>query len=168
VEKKRTTAIPSGEADLSEYGRNVDLMSGGPGVTNTAGPDFDDRYTQDPLIDVPGHLGLSFGPGLPVDVHRMERHHHTSEAVFCLDGPVILPVAAPTHVQPRTRDVQALLISPGECVILKPNVWHAHCIGVDGPAAYYWLAAVDHTLPADWVELDDGPVGIELVESSLP
>jgi hypothetical protein len=35
----------------------------------------------------------------------------------------------------------------------------------DGPAAYYWFAAVDETRPTDWVELDDGPVRIELDET---
>ena len=168
MEKARTTAIPSGDADLSQYGRYVNLSSDGPDVTGTAGPDFDDRYTHDALIDVPGHLGLTFGPCLPADVHRMERHHHTAEAVFCLDRPVILPIATPTRAQPRTIDVQALLITPGECVILNPGVWHAPCIGIDGPSAYYWLAAVDNAVPDDWIELDNGPVAIELFESSQP
>lgn len=168
MEKARTTAVPSGEADLSRCGRYVDLSSDGPGVTTTKGPDFDDRCTQDVLIDAPGHLGLTFGPCLPVDVHRMERHQHTAEAVFCLDRPVILPIADPTGAQPRTSDVQALLIAPGECVVLNPGVWHAPCIGIDGPSAYYWLAAVDNEQPATWTALDNGPVAIDLSEASQP
>jgi len=143
-------------------------MSDGEGVITTVGSDFTDRYTEDVLIDTPGHLGLTSGPGHPASVHHMERHLYTSEAVFCCGDPVILPVAAPTQDRPHTRDVQAILISPGECVILNPGVWHAPCIGVDGPTTYYWFAAVDDALPSEWVELDDGPVEIELVESSLP
>jgi len=168
VEPARTAAVPPGQIDLTPYGRAVDLTSDGPDVIATSGPDFTDRYTRDILIDVPGHLGRTVGPGLPADVRRMERHRHTSEAVFCADGPVILPVAAPSAGQPRTGDVRALLIAPGGCIVLDPGVWHAPCIGVDGPAAYYWLAAVDEMQATDWAELDDGPVRIELDESSMP
>ena len=165
MKANHTTVVPSGETDPTPYGRRLDLLNGGPGVIDTAGPDFNDRYTREALIDGSGHLGLTVGPGLPADVHRMERHRHTSEAVCCLAGPVILPVAAPGDERPRTSDVRALLITPGECVILNPGVWHAPCCGVDGPAAYYWFAAVDETRPTDWVELDDGPVRIELDET---
>ncbi|MEN8039967.1 MAG: ureidoglycolate lyase [Actinomycetota bacterium] len=165
--RAHATAVPCSEADVSPYGRYVNLATGGPGVVDTAGPGFSDRYTSDALIGSGGHLGLTAGPELPSSVHQMERHLHTSEAVFCSGDPVILPVAAPTEARPRTVDVEALLISRGECVILDPGVWHAPCVGVDGPAVYYWFAAVDEALQDDWIELDNGPVAIELAEESL-
>ncbi|MDL9981267.1 ureidoglycolate lyase [Microbacterium sp. ASV49] len=157
---RTVVAEPLGRADLTGVGRAFDLAQDSAGAVFSEGPGFTDRYTSEPLLDGTGHLGMTSVSAAPGEVTRMERHLYTAEALFCAGDPVVLPIA-PAGRAPRTSDLRALLILPGEGIVLDPGVWHAPCLGATAPAAYYWFAEVDESVETAWVELDEGPVSID-------
>ena len=157
-------AEPLSLADLTQIGRRYDLARANAGSVSTEGPDWQDRFTADDLLETGGHLGMTTGPAAPAVVSSMERHVYTGEALFCATGPVILPVA-PAGTLPRSVSARALLLRPGHVVVLLPGVWHAPCLGVHGATPYYWFAAVDDSVPTEWVDLDDGPIEVTQPEA---
>lgn len=161
-------AVPIEElhsADLAGFGHVVHLGRDAVDTVSSIGAGFTDRYTAEPLIEAPGHLGLTSVAALPAHVLRMERHLYTSEALFCAGEAVVVPVA-PIGSAPRTSELRALLIRPGQALVLAPGVWHAPCLGLNGPASYYWHAAVDDSVETVWTELDEGPVRIANEEAA--
>ena len=155
-------AVPVEDVDLTPYGRLFDLADGtAPRVVVEASADWQDRYTAEPVVTGPVHLGMTTGPALAVGVTRMERHPHTHEALACLAAPVVLPLSADPGERPAADTVVAVVLRPGQCVSLHPGVWHSACLGIDGPAAYYWLAGVSDSAPSPWADVVDGPLRIE-------
>lgn len=150
---------------FAPFGRVHDLggRDGDPGATlvQTDGPGWSDRYTATPLISTNGSLGLTRAGAAPFEVVRMERHPNTEEALFCLDGDMILVTApAGPAERPAASDLRAFRVPVGQAVVLHPGTWHDACRGVDGPVAYYWVATVG--TGTDWRDLDPHPVTVSL------
>ena len=148
-------AVRADTMDLTPYGRLHDLRTDG---VFTRAQDWQDRYTAEPVVGGPTHLGMTAGPALSVEVHLMEQHPHTREAIAPMTAPIVVPVA----VEPRAHAVVALLLEPGQCLVLHPGIYHAPAMGLDGPSLYYWLAEVDYTVTDSWSEIVEGPLLIEV------
>lgn len=130
-------------------------------LVQTKGPGWSDRYTATPLISTNGSLGLTRAGAAPFEVVQMERHPNTEEALFCLEGDMII-VTAPAGIAeyPKVGDLKAFRVPVGKAVVLHPGTWHDACRGVDAPVAYYWMATVG--TGTDWRDLDPHPVSVTL------
>ena len=107
------------------YGTCIDLYQNQALVKHFSTDSFADHMTIAPLIDTPGHLGLTVGSPAPYSVGAMEKHAHTQEAIFCLAEPVILCVAASRgNEPPLAEDVRAfrgICIKCGACIKKCPK-----------------------------------------------
>lgn len=152
-------AVRADAVDLTAYGRLYDLAGGnGPDVVVTEAADWRDRYTGEPVVTGAVHLGMTAGPAIDAQVRLMEQHPRTRETI----APIAAPIVVPVSVEPHAQAVQALLLQPGHALVLKPGVYHAPAMGLDGPSRYYWLAGVDQTASDPWCEIVDGPVLIHV------
>ncbi len=149
---------PSSFATLGRYLRLAD--GEGAEVICSTGDGWHDVCTRQCLIEAPTQLGMTLGSTIPSLTRAMERHTNAEEAVLCVGSPIVLPLAPVTgNDYPHVRDVRAVILEPGDVVVLKPGVWHAACLGLSCPTPYFWLA---HTSgePNSWVPIVDGPVEI--------
>ncbi|MBD9529929.1 ureidoglycolate lyase [Paracoccus sp. PAR01] len=154
------TPEPLTAAGFAAFGRVHDLGVDGPDVRLTKGPDWLDGFTLPPLIDGRGHLGMTRAPAAPWTCRQMERHPLTEEALFCAGAPIVLAVAPPSAADaPDAAAIRAFVIQPGQVAVMNRNVWHDACRGLDGPAAYYWMA-ICGLGPDPWVAPDAGPVEV--------
>ena len=153
---KTVDVVRADAVDLTRFGRLFDLAGGSPDVVISQGLDWRDGYTNQPVVDGPTHLGMTAGPALSSPVSLMEHHLHTREGIAPIAAPIVVPVAE----APRADAITALLLLPGQCLMLNTGIWHAPALGIAGPSVYYWLAGVDQTVADTWVEITDGPVTI--------
>lgn len=154
-------ALPLTAEAFAPFGRVFDLTGApGEGVRPMSGEGWTDSYTLAPLIDGPGHLGMTRGPAAPWDCRLMERHPRTEEALFCAGAPIVLAVApggaAPA---PLAGTLRAFVIRPGQVAVMERGVWHDACRGLDGPTPYHWMATCGLG-PDPWVEVAGGPVRV--------
>lgn len=154
------TALPVDSVAFAAYGRVYDLGRDGADVVVEPVLDVVDRFTVEPVVTGPVHVGLTSGPALPFTVTRMERHLHTSEAVLCLDEAIVLMLSDDPGMSPSAASTCAVMVRPGQCVSLRPGIWHSVGLGVRGPSRYYWLAGVSDSAESPWAEIPDGPVQV--------
>ena len=157
-------AVATDALDFAAFGRVFDLDADGPDVVAEPVADVVDRYTREPVVTGPVHLGLTTGPALPFDVARMERHPHTREGLLSLGDPVVVLLSTDAGDRPAAESIRAFLVRAGQCVSLHPNVWHSLCLGTRGPSRYCWLAGVSTSPESPWAEILDGPVRVTLPE----
>lgn len=157
-------ARPVTAENFARYGKVYDLSGDAdPKVTWTKGDGWRDGFTRTPLIDGPGHLGITRGSGAPWHCSAMERHPGTEEAIFCAAEPIVLAVApASDAVAPACDEIEAFVIAPGQAVVMHRNVWHDACRGASGPAPYYWMA-ICGLGESPWVPVSGGPRLVELL-----
>jgi ureidoglycolate lyase len=154
-------ARPVAEVDFARFGTHTRLTANGADVVRAAGDGWRDVSTPRPPLRAPAHIGMTTASALPHIVRRMERHLYTEEALLCTDAPLVLPLApAGDAPAPSAHDVTAVLIEPGDLVVLAPGTWHDACHGVSAPARYYWLATTVAGDEPGWVELAGGPVEV--------
>ncbi len=150
-------AVRADAIDLAQYGRLYDLAGGHePDVVFTHADQWQDRYTGEPVVSGAAHLGMTAGPHVTSAVRLMEHHPHTSEAIAPIGATIVVPIAT----VPDARAVHAVVLQPGQCLVLQAGIYHAPAMGLDGPSLYYWLAAVDAMNTEPWSEIVDGPVQI--------
>lgn len=143
-------AIPVKEFDFTPYGTYYDLISDPHKVSHSVTPQYSDHMTKQPLIDTLGNLGYTIGSAAPYCIGSMEKHPQTQEALFCMAEPIVLCVAlSKGDKPPHAEDVRALLLFPGEAVVLNRLVWHDACRGLGKSAGYYYLAKAGEQ-PAVW------------------
>lgn len=160
-------AIEGKDFDFTGYGVYYNMTEDADRVYRSVGENFEDYMTKVPLIDTPGHLGYTVGGCAPYTVSAMEKHSHTQEALFCAARPVVLCIARSRGGEPpRAEDVRAVILRPGEAVVLDRNIWHDACHGIREKAAYYYLA-LQGPAPARWIKPEGGKVQVELPESSF-
>lgn len=158
-------AKPAGAVDLTRIGRLFDLSTGTDRrVVSTTGTDWWDNYTAEPVVTGPTHVGFTTGPQSSERVTRMERHLHTREALLPLTEPVVLAVSPPNGATPHADHIEALIVAPGQCLMLETGVWHAPAMGIDAACAYFWLAGVDEAIEPDWRDIEGGPLSIRVDE----
>ncbi len=152
-------AVRADAIDLAQYGRLYDLAGGEqPDVVFTQADQWHDRYTGEPVVSGAAHLGMTAGPDVASEVRFMEHHRHTSEAIAPIGATIVVPIAT----EPDAQAVQAIVLEPGQCLVLHAGIYHAPAMGLDGPSLYYWLAEVDAENTDPWSEIVDGPVLIEV------
>lgn len=161
---RNIVAAPVTPDNFARFGRVIEMTgSNDTGLQLTAGPNWLDRYTLQPLVKVPPSLGRTVGPAVAAPIVTMERHSAAEEVILPAADPIVLTVAAPNEVPYASApDVHAFLIRPGTAVVMHPGTWHAACAGVDGPAAYFWLATCVGAESAPWTDIAGGPVMVSL------
>lgn len=154
--------------DFRPFGCFYNLKEiGGTGTVNRSeGPDYKDGYTQTPVIDRPGSLGMTISKPLPFIAEEMERHLHTQEALFCAGEPIVFLVAPASEEAerlekgPNAEDTIAVLLKPGQVAVLNRGVWHSPAHGLCGETAYYWMAEAYDDEPTVWKKIEHGPVTV--------
>lgn len=155
-------AVPVSSIDFSKYGTYYPMNEKTSNVWHSQGEGWTDSRTNKPLIDTPGSLGFTLGSPAPCSVHTMERHLHTQEALFCLADPIVVALAnSGDSEQPHVTDIEAVIISPGEVIVLNNGIWHDACHGLKQSAHYYWMATESEE-SAEWVEITGGPITLTL------
>lgn len=153
-------ARPVQDVDFSAFGEHIRLVPGD-GVEAASGDGWHDLSTAAEVVCGPAQIGMTVGSAAPFSSASMERHRNTREVIVCVDDPVILAVAAPTAgPAPVAADVTAVVLEPGDVVVLAPGTWHDACHGVAGPARYVWVAGRVDGADAAWVPIVDGPVEV--------
>lgn len=155
-------AISIREFDFAPYGVYYDLLHDEKLVSHSKTENYEDHLTRTPLIDTPAQLGYTIGSAAPYTVLSMERHDHTQEAIFCMSDTIVLCVACSTsEASPRAQDIRAVLLEPGDVVVMERNVWHDACHGKNASAGYYY-AATSGKQPAVWAVPTGGEAEIAL------
>ncbi|KQL49651.1 hypothetical protein AN963_07980 [Brevibacillus choshinensis] len=153
-------AVPVSSIDFSKYGTYYHMKENTSNVWHSQGEGWEDSRTNKPLINTPGTLGFTLGSPAPCMVSTMERHLHTQEALFCLSEPIVVALAISSdNEQPHASDIEAVLIQPGEVIVLNEGVWHDACHGINKSSHYYWMAT-ESDEPTEWVGISGGPIAL--------
>lgn len=117
-----------------------------------------------PVTDKPMRLGLTRSRGGSYYCTSMERHFSTRELLFCGADPMVLVLSAgDPNTNPRAADLVAVLLKPGDAVLLHPAVWHDACRGVHGGITYYFMAHNDGSPDETrWFDLSPAPVFVNI------
>lgn len=122
--------------------------------------------SEEPILKRPLYLGITKCGSMPFVSLLMERHISTEELLFPGDKPLVLAIAnSDPEDKPRTDDVIAFYLRPGELVALKPGVWHDACRAVQGDTYYYFMAKNDGSpRETEWVGI--APEGVRIAMRS--
>lgn len=157
----RIQAMEITDIDFTPFGHLLDMRKGGKGIKKSSGVGWTDCFTLDPLIDTQASLGNTCGSASPFTAKEMERHFHTQEALFCMDEPIVFLLATPGLApQPKAEDIRAVILRPGQAVVLERMVWHSSAHGLTRQAYYYWSAHSYEGEPTEWQLIDNGPVEV--------
>jgi len=63
------------------------------------------------------------------------------------------------------RCMEAIIVHPGEIIVLNRGIRHDACHGIGKEVHYYWMATELESEPNIWVDIDGGPV--ELIVPNL-
>lgn len=156
-------AVHVSAIDFSKYGEYYDMNAGSANVWTSQGDGWKDARTNRSIISSPGSLGITQGSPLPCKVYKMERHLHTQEAIFCLSDPIVVAIAiCGDSKQPLSSDIEAVMIRPGEVIVLNKGIWHDACHGINKSVRYYWLAEEYDGEPTEWVDICGGPIELHV------
>ncbi len=153
-------AVELDEIDFAPFGQVIRLNGASDAVTESSGHNWSGVFTKQPMLDEAGSLGYTVAAKAPCVTAKMERHHHTKEALFTNSEPVLLAVAPgnPDSVAPNLSEIRAIIIRHGDLVILHEGTWHDACHGLGVIASYYWHAVCDPTVIDPWVAIEGGAV----------
>lgn len=159
----RIKAVPVSEFDFSKYGQYYNMNEGSDNIWISQGDGWKDARTNRSLISSLGSLGITEGSSLPCQVNKMERHLHTQEALFCLSDPIVVAIAnCGDSPQPAATEIEAVIIHPGEVIVLNKGIWHDACHGIHKSSRYYWLAEEYEGEPTEWVDIYGGPIELDV------
>ena len=143
----KVTARKINAKDFAPFGKYYNMYQSEQEIAHTKGDSFEDHMTRFPVVDTCAHLGLTVGSAAPCVIVSMEKHSHTQEAILCMRDPILFCVAASNgDAAPRSEDIRAFLMEPGDLAIIEREVWHDACHGLGREAAYYWLALAGKAL----------------------
>ncbi|CAH2715000.1 hypothetical protein BACCIP111895_02177 [Neobacillus rhizosphaerae] len=156
-------AVPVSKIDFSKYGVYYNMNSASDNLWASQGDGWNDFRTQVPIISSPGSLGITQGTPLPCKINKMERHLHTQEALFCLSDPIVVAIAnCGESKQPLASEVEAVIIQPGEVIVLNKGIWHDACHGINKSVRYYWLAEEYEGEPTEWMDIHGDPIELQI------
>ena len=101
-----------------------------------------------------------------LSIPKMEQHRESKELVICGDQPVVLPLCLPRDrndrmEHPRMEDVRAVILRPGDTVVLDEYIWHAGCMPLVEDTFYLFAYQVrDEELY--WRTVEHGPIELRL------
>ncbi|MEH7343511.1 ureidoglycolate lyase [Bacillus sp. JJ1532] len=152
-------AIPVSKIDFSKYGTYYNMNQSSDNLWSSQGDGWSDIRTKAPIISSAGSLGITQGSPIPCKVSKMERHLHTQEALLCLTDPIVIAIASGGEdKQPLASNIEAVIIQPGEVIVLNKGIWHDACHGINKSVRYYWLAEEYEGEPTEWAEIIGGPI----------
>lgn len=131
IEPIRITA-----GNFAAYGRYYNLR-GEDGVRLADGQMF---VSRERISGEPLKIGATAVAGGPFVSSKMERHILSEELLICGDGEMILTVAdSDPEEAPRSRDVRAFIMRPGDAVVLGRGIWHDANHGLRRDTTYFFL-----------------------------
>lgn len=101
--------------------------------------------------------------GMPL-IGEMEREPGT-EMIIPVSGAIVQVIAlgdpdGRNMTQPDASTARAVLMQPGEALVMSPGVWHAAAFGLDKDASYFYVAERRKAEQSEgrlgWVEIADG------------
>lgn len=155
-------AVPASQAAMAPFGRLIELRNGEPskqghgwkcwgflGYLECGGP-----------VDV----GVVSTASRSIIVEAMERHTSREELLWPTDSPIVQPLAAGTgpdaSARPVADSVQALIVHPGQALIIGRGTWHSPAYPLADDTLYFFAieAAEDSVDYGDqpWVPFDGG------------
>jgi ureidoglycolate hydrolase len=91
-------------------------------------PDAETSYfdtVEDLGLEAPCSSGVVEGRPRPKTLYRMERHHHTREALVALEGEAIACLAPPQEPGPGgLQGIVAVRVKTGQAFVLERGAWH--------------------------------------------
>lgn len=154
--------------DFAPYGRYLSRPGDHPPVLDTG---YSLCWSQEYTLPM-GELrfGVEQARWRPrLEIPALEQHRQSKELVICGDRPVVLTLCLPRDKadfdeRPRAADAVAVILRPGDVVVLDEYVWHSGCMPLEGDTFYLFAYRVrDEALY--WVDVDGGPIELELGES---
>lgn len=154
-----------GEVEFSLFGWRLSVPAGKPPVLDTGySKCWSAEYTL-PLGEMRfGVEQVEYRRTLAIE--KLEQHKYSKEVVICGDKPVVLCLCPPRREagdgdRPRCRDAVAVILRPGDVVVLNEYVWHSGCMPLEEDTFYHFAYRVrDEAL--DWYALEDGPIELDL------
>jgi ureidoglycolate lyase len=151
---KIVTARPIDNDSFAPYGQLLDVPEA-PGRYDFRAELFNGRAEAAPNL----LLACAEAASLPLEIERMERHPHSSQAFFPLEAAryIVMVCADTADGGPDMTRLDAFLVGAAQGINYKPGVWHHPLTALDGAgkfAALVWENGSDadtewHTLAAD-------------------
>lgn len=158
----RIKAVSISEIDFSPYGVYYDMKNNPEIVLHSKGEGWEDHMTKTPILDTPAHLGYTLGEKAPYEIKKMEKHSHTKEAMFCASEPVVVALAKNGNGRaPKAENIVAVILHPGDMIVINRNVWHDACHGINKQSYYYYIATAGKQ-PAEWIDIEGERVIVEV------
>ncbi|WP_183192593.1 ureidoglycolate lyase [Brevibacillus fluminis] len=154
-------AVPVSAIDFSKFGTYFSMKEEAENLLLSKGDGWEDRRTNAPLLRTSGSLGVTLGSPAPCEVRAMERHLHTEEAIFCMADPIVVALAHSAGSKPLLSDIQVVVLTPGDVIVLRHGVWHDACHGINKSAHYYWMAT-ESDEQTEWIDIVGGPLEVAL------
>lgn len=103
-------------------------------------------------MDIDAPFGYVETGTLPFVVDTMERNMVSKEMQICGNGPIVLVVADTEQDRPRVEDMLAVVLYPGDCIVLHKGIWHDACRGLYDEVYYYYSSILD--TESQWIEVE--------------
>lgn len=145
------------DIDFSPYGRWYELCGG-------AKPNSSESKE---ILERPYKLGITKTGAGSFDSVTMERHVSTEEVLLALDAPLVLVVAGNDPCgAPRTEDLTAVRMEPGQAVVLGKGIWHDACRCAGGKNSMYCFLAHNNGEPSElvWTEVFPEKVHVRIAD----
>lgn len=148
--------VPIEELDFTPYGHYYNLKNH-PLINKDI---FQAFRTKTPVMSKAMRLGITVCGGGDFLSKCMERHITTEELLFPGDQTLILAIAdSDPEGYPRQEDIIAVILNPGDLVVLKRGIWHDACRALQGETFYYFMAKNDGSpRETEWVPIQPNPV----------
>ena len=174
IEPIRITA-----GNFAAYGRYYNLR-GEDGARLADGRTFVSRQR---ISGEPLKIGATAVAGGPFVSSKMERHTLSEELLICGDDEMVLTVAdSDPEGAPRSRDVRAFIMRPGDAVVLGRGIWHDANHGLHRDTTYFflipqrdfvasevkWTEIVPEAVPVRWETGGRGEPEAAALESGEP
>lgn len=151
--------------DFTHYGRFLSRPEDHPPVLDTGySLCWSQEYTF-PMGEMRfGVEQVRYRPSLSLT--QMEQHRESKELVICGDKPVVIFLCLPRdksnlHEAPFLEDIVALILRPGDVIVLDEYVWHSGCMPLEEDTFYLFAYRVrDEALY--WVDIEHGSAELEL------
>lgn len=174
IEPIRITA-----GNFAAYGRYYNLR-GEDGARLADGRTFVSRQR---ISGEPLKIGATAVAGGPFVSSKMERHTLSEELLICGDDEMVLTVAdSDPEGAPRSPDVRAFIMRPGDAVVLGRGIWHDANHGLHRDTTYFflipqrdfvasevkWTEIVPEAVPVRWETGERGEPEAAVPESGEP
>ena len=62
---------------------------------------------------------------------------------------------------PKAENIVAVILHPGDMIVINRNVWHDACHGINKQSYYYYIATAGKQ-PAEWIDIEGERVIVEV------